>query len=112
MSETEYPTDPTTLRHEARQIQIGLPDGNGYAGPLRACADRIEELELALSVSMSALAPGLPGDSRAVPDWFVACAAVQSRITSRNEEAINVLRNMEFSDDKSVDPEVSVNFQV
>ena len=108
MSETEYPTDPTILRHEARQIETGLTDDNGYAGSLRACADRIEELELALSVSMSALAPDMPGDSRAVPDWFVACAAVQSRITSC--DVLNVLKNTEFTGDESVDPEVSANF--
>lgn len=40
-----YATDPTTLRSEARDIEIGAPDGDGYAGWLRACADRIEFLE-------------------------------------------------------------------
>jgi hypothetical protein len=46
---TTYPTDPTTLRAEARDIEIGAPDGDGYAGWLRACADRIEELETLLT---------------------------------------------------------------
>lgn len=40
-----YATDPTTLRSEARDIEIGAPDGNGYAPWLRACANRIEDLE-------------------------------------------------------------------
>lgn len=45
MTDRTYPTDPTTLRSEARDIEIGAPDGDGYAGWLRACADKIEELE-------------------------------------------------------------------
>lgn len=44
-----YGTDPTTLRSEARDIEIGAPDGDGYAGWLRACADRIELLEARLA---------------------------------------------------------------
>lgn len=39
---------------------------------------REERLEKALSVALKFLSPDLPGDSRAVPDWFVACAAVQA----------------------------------
>lgn len=38
---------------------------------------RVTALEKALSVAMWHLAPMQPGDSRAVDDWFVACAAVQ-----------------------------------
>jgi len=45
MTDRTYATDPTTLRSEARDIEIGAPDGDGYAGWLRACADKIEELE-------------------------------------------------------------------
>ncbi|UTS82837.1 hypothetical protein [Phaeobacter piscinae] len=45
MTDSTYATDPTTLRSEARDIEIGAPDGDGYAGWLRACADKIEELE-------------------------------------------------------------------
>ncbi len=41
----EWSTNPTDLRAEARDIEIGMPDGRGYAGCLRACADRIEALE-------------------------------------------------------------------
>ena len=41
----EWSTNPTDLRAEARNIEIRLPDGRRYAGCLRACADRIEDLE-------------------------------------------------------------------
>ena len=33
---------PKDLRNEARDIEMGAPDGRGYAGCLRACADHIE----------------------------------------------------------------------
>lgn len=36
----------------------------------------IEMLRLALNVTLAYHTPYLPGDSRAVPDWFVACTAV------------------------------------
>lgn len=56
MPSSEYPTtnevwstNPTDLRNEAGNILIGAPDGQGYAGYLNACADRIEELEQALA---------------------------------------------------------------
>jgi len=75
---TSYPTDPTTLRAEARDIEIGAPDGNGYAGHLRSCADRIEALELALSVAMRAHAKALPEDMPVLPDWVTACAMVEA----------------------------------
>ena len=70
--------------------------GNGYWGPymrnakdgnyvsaqraaqkINAQQAEIEMLRLALDVAMGFHAPNVPGDSRAVPDWFVACAAVQ-----------------------------------
>jgi hypothetical protein len=38
----------------------------------------------ALSVAMRYLAPLQPGDSRAVDDWFVACAAVQCDLTDHD----------------------------
>lgn len=41
----DWSTNPTDLRAEARDIEIGMPDGRGYADCLRACADRIEDLE-------------------------------------------------------------------
>ena len=45
----QFPTDPTTLRAEARDIEIGAPGPiTDYAGWLRACADKIEELEALL----------------------------------------------------------------
>lgn len=45
----QFPTDPTTLRFEARDIEIGAPSPvYDYAGWIRACADRIEKLEEAL----------------------------------------------------------------
>lgn len=37
----------------------------------------LEYYKLALNVTMKMLFPYQPGDSRAVDDWFVACAAVQ-----------------------------------
>lgn len=40
-------------------------------------AARIAELEAALNVAMKYHALEMPGDSRAVPDWFVSCASVQ-----------------------------------
>ena len=42
--------------------------------------DKIEMLKLALDVALKFYAPLLPGDSRAVPDWFVACSSVQCGI--------------------------------
>ena len=46
----QFPTDPTTIRAEARDIEIGAPGPiDDYAGWLRACADRIEDLEALLS---------------------------------------------------------------
>lgn len=40
----------------------------------------LDYYKLALNVTMKMLAPFQPGDSRAVDDWFVACAAVQCDI--------------------------------
>ncbi len=45
MPTPEWSVNPTDLRAEAGDIEIGAPDGRGYAGCLRACANRIEELE-------------------------------------------------------------------
>jgi len=47
---------------------------------VEAAEARVTELEAALNVTMYELSHDLPGDSRAVPDWFVACAAVQSKL--------------------------------
>lgn len=54
--------------------------------------DRIKMLETALGVAMQKLAPDMPGDSRAVPDWFVACAAVLADISDEDgkiEQCLN-----------------------
>lgn len=47
------------------------------AQKINAQQAEIEMLKLALDVAMGMHAPDMPTDSRAVPDWFVACAAVQ-----------------------------------
>lgn len=47
---------------------------------------RVRLLEKALSVTMKMLTPYQPGDSRAVDDWFVACAAIQCDLTGNLEE--------------------------
>lgn len=52
---------------------------------------REELLEKALSVALKFLSPDLPGDSRAVPDWFVACAAVLAEANCRMDETIACL---------------------
>jgi hypothetical protein len=49
--------------------------------PEPAPAARIRLLEKALAVTMRMLSPQQPGDSRAVDDWFVACAAIQCELT-------------------------------
>lgn len=54
--------------------------------------DAIMRLRLALDVALKFHAPFMPGDSRAVPDWFVACAAVQCDISSNEQEVEDCLR--------------------
>lgn len=51
---------------------------------INAQQDEIDRLRLALNVSLAAHAPNLPGDSRAVPDWFVACAAVSCELDDKD----------------------------
>lgn len=48
--------------------------------PVPEIAARTRLLEKALKVALGYLAPQQPGDSRAVDDWFVACAAVQAEL--------------------------------
>lgn len=62
-----YATDPTTLRAEARDIEIGAPDGDGYAGWLRACADRIEAIETPAQRFAAAVSALFEDD----PNWSV-----------------------------------------
>lgn len=46
---SNFPTDPTTLRNEDRDVEIGAPSPiDDYVDWLRACADKIEELEALL----------------------------------------------------------------
>lgn len=47
---------------------------------------RIETLEKALGVAMKQLSRDIPGDSRAVPDWFVACAAVLAGFDDQDQK--------------------------
>lgn len=51
-----------------------------------------KRLKYALDVAMKKLAPDMPGDSRAVPDWFVACAAVQCGLDDDDGKVIDCLR--------------------
>lgn len=80
---------PDTLQVRLRNLSAVLNWGEPVTPstmslePLEEAADRITALEAevarmkaALDVSMLMHTPHMPGDSRAVPDWFVACAAV------------------------------------
>jgi hypothetical protein len=50
------------------------------AQEIQALREREKLLAAALDVAMGHHAPDMPGDSRAVPDWMVACAAVQANL--------------------------------
>lgn len=101
----DWSTNPEDLRQEARDISIGAPDGRGYQDCLRACADRIEELQLALSVAMKMHAHNMPGDSRAVPDWMVACSAVDAELSDSEGETKKCLNEALLAQDPEVDDE-------
>lgn len=48
-------------------------------------------LEAALHVAMGYHEPALPGDSRAIPDWFVACAAVMAKLNDDDGKIMGCL---------------------
>ena len=54
-------------------------------------AARVRLLDKALRVALGHLTPQQPGDSRAVDDWFVACAAVQCEIDDADGKIENCL---------------------
>ena len=56
----------------------------GLGLALNETLDELEYFKMALNVALKHITPHLPGDSRAVPDWFVACAAVQCGLKDRD----------------------------
>lgn len=65
---------------------------NTRADTITALEAENQRLLDALSVAMKKLTPGIPGDSRAVPDWFVACAAVQCGLDDDDGRVAECLR--------------------
>ena len=59
----------------------------------------VTKLKLALDVALKFHTPFMPGDSRAVPDWLVACLAVHCGLTDNDEEIHECLTTaLEFPD--------------
>lgn len=49
---------------------------------------RIEQLEAALGILLEQLLPDMPKNPRLMPEWFLACAAVEAKQTDANTDEI------------------------
>ena len=88
-------TDTTELVDQAR-LRASRKCADGYAVPFdvnldNALADTIERLREALGLALHVWSLNEPGDSRAVSDEFVACAAVEAGLPDLGE-AMGVIR--------------------